>query len=39
MVRAVCEVQHKDRKISMYLMFMFGLNEMLDHLVMANSVH
>ena len=37
MVRAIC-VQLKYRKISKDLMFMFGLNETIDQLAMANSV-
>ena len=39
MVRSLCGVQLKDRKSSMDLMLMFGLNETIDHLAMANSVH
>ena len=39
MVRAMCGVQLKDRKISTDLMFMFGLNETIDQLAMADSVH
>ena len=39
MVRAMCGVQHKDRKRSMELMFMLGLGGTIDHLAMANSVH
>ena len=39
MVRAMCGVQLKDRKRSTDLMFMLGLNETIDHLAMANSVH
>ena len=39
MVRVMCVVQLKDRKRSMDLMFMLGLNETIDHLVIANSVH
>ena len=38
MVRAMCEVQLKDRKMSMDLMFILGLNETIDQLAMANSV-
>ena len=38
MVTAMCGVQLKDRKRSMDLMFMLGLNEIIDQLVMANSV-
>ena len=37
MVRAICEVQLKDRKISKDLMFMQGLKETIDQLAMANS--
>ena len=39
MVRAMCGVQLKDRKKSMDLMHMLGLNETIDQLAMANSVH
>ena len=39
MVRAMCGVQLKDRKRSTDLMFMFCLNEAIDGLAMANSVH
>ena len=38
MVRAMCGVQLKDRKRSMDLMFMLGLNKTIDQLAMANSV-
>ena len=38
-VRAMCGVHLKDRKTSMDLMFMLGLNETIDQLAMANSVH
>ena len=38
-VRAMCGVQLKDRKISNDFMLMLGLNETIDQLVMANSVH
>ena len=38
MVRAMCGVQLKDRKISMDLMFMLGLKETIDQLAMAISV-
>ena len=38
MVRAMCGVQLIDRKGSMDLMFMLGLNETIDQLVMANGV-
>ena len=37
MVRAMCEVQLKDRKISVDL-FMLCLNKTMDQLAMANSV-
>ena len=39
MVRAMCGVQLKDRKRSMDLMFMLGLNETIHQLTMANNVH
>ena len=39
MVRAMCGVQLKDRKISKDLMFMLGLTETIDQLAMANNVH
>ena len=39
MVRAMCRVQLKDRKKSTDLMFMLALNETMDQLTMANSVH
>ena len=39
MVRAVYGVLLKDRKRSVNLMFVLGLNETIDHLAMANSVH
>ena len=39
MLRAMCGVQLKDRKRSMDLMLMLGLNETIDLLAMANSVH
>ena len=39
MVRSMYCVQLKDRKKSIYLMFMLGLNETIDQLVIANSVH
>ena len=35
---AVCGVQLIDRKRSMDLMYMLGLNEAIDQLAMANSV-
>ena len=38
MVKAMCEVQHSDRKRSTDLLFMLGLKETMDQLVMANSV-
>ena len=38
MVRAMCGVQLKDRNRYTYLMFMLGLNETIDQLLMANSV-
>ena len=38
MVRAMCGVQLKDRKRSMDLILVFGLNETIDQLAMANSV-
>ena len=38
MVSAMCGVQLKDRKRSTDLMFMLGLNRILDQLAMANSV-
>ena len=39
MVRVMCGIQLKDRKISMDLIFMLGLSEAIDQLAMANSVH
>ena len=39
MVRAMCGVQLKDIKKSMYLMFMLCLRETIDQLAIANSVH
>ena len=39
MVRAFCWVQLKDRRRSTDLMLMLGLNETIDQLAMANSVH
>ena len=39
MVRAMCRVQFKDRKISKDLMLMLGLHEATDQLAMANRVH
>ena len=38
MVRVMCGVQFSDRKRSMDLMFMLGLNETIDQLAMASSV-
>ena len=38
-VRAMCRVQLKDRKLSTDLMLMFGWNETIDQLAIANSVH
>ena len=38
MVRAMSGVQLKDRKRSMDMMFMLGLNETIAQLAMANSV-
>ena len=35
MVRAMCGVQHKDRKRSTDLMFMLGLKEATDQLAMS----
>ena len=37
-MRVICEVQRKDKKISMDLMFMLVLNETIDQLAVANSV-
>ena len=39
MVRTMCGVQLKDRKRSIDLMLMLGLNETMDRLAMTNSVH
>ena len=39
MVREMCGVQLKDRKIYTDLMFMLRLKETIDQLAMANSVH
>ena len=39
MVRPMCGVHLKDKKISTHLMFMLGLNETMDQLAMANGVH
>ena len=39
MVRAMCGIQLKHRKISMDLSFLLGLTETIDQLAMANSVH
>ena len=38
MVRAMCEVQLKDRKGSTDLIFMLGLNEIINQLAMTNTV-
>ena len=38
MVRAMCGIQLKDRKIYMDMMIMLVLNKTIDHLAMANSV-
>ena len=38
MVRAMFDVQLKDRKRSTDLMIMLGMNETIDQLAMANSV-
>ena len=38
MVRAMCEVQLKDRERSTDLMFVLGLKDIIDQLVMSNSV-
>ena len=37
-MRAVCGEQVKDRKRTTHYMFMLGLNEIIDQLVVANSV-
>ena len=39
MVRAACEVQLNDRRRSKEVMLMLCLNETIDQLAMANSVH
>ena len=39
MVRVMCGVQLKDKKRSTDLIFMLGLNETIDQLAMATSVH
>ena len=39
MVRAMCGVQHKDRRKSKYLMFVLVLTETMDQLATVNSVH
>ena len=39
MVMAICGVQLKNRTISTDFTFMLGLNEAIDQLAMANSVH
>ena len=38
-MRAMCGVQLIDRKRSSDLMLMLGLNETIDQLAIANSVH
>ena len=38
-VRALCGVQLKDTKRSTHFMFMLVLNETIDQLALANSVH
>ena len=38
MLRAMCGIQPKDIKRSINLMLMLGLNEIIDQMVMANSV-
>ena len=38
MVRAICGVQLKGRKISMDLMLILDFSNTMDHLAMANSV-
>ena len=38
-MRVICKVQLKDRKSSKNLLLMLGLNETIDQLVMACSVH
>ena len=38
MVRAMCGVQHKDKKRSTDLMFIFDLSETIDQLAIASSV-
>ena len=37
-MRAICGVELKDRKKGNDLMFMFGLNDTINQLAMANSV-
>ena len=39
MVRAMCGVQLKDRKRSTDFILMMGVNETIDQLAVANSVH
>ena len=39
MVRAICGVQFNGRKGANDLMLMLGLDEAMDQLVVANSVH
>ena len=38
-MRAMCEVQLEDRRRSMDLVLMLGLNEATDQLAVENSVH
>ena len=38
MARAMCGIQLKDRKRSTDLKFMLGLDEIIDHLAITNSV-
>ena len=38
-MRAMCGVHLKDREIAKDIMLMLGLNETIDQLTMANSVH
>ena len=39
MMRVMCGVQLKDREITKDFMLMLALNETIDQLAMANSVH
>ena len=39
MVRAICGVQLQDRNRSRDFMLMLGLNEIIDQLAIANSIH